>query len=551
MKKTISAVLSIVIILGILFCADFISFAALQTTDIQKTRLGTTDTYYSFNSSTKTLTISGEGDTPNFSNDDSSQPWYNWRSDGSIEHVVVEEGITSLGNHFFYYVGAEDFILPSTLVSIGNYAMSGINSATSIDLPEGLVKIGDGAFCLSVGIEGITIPKSVTSIGASAFENCFALSSVAFEDMNSNIKIGSRAFFSCKSLKSVTVPKRANLLSYSFGFYRAAAGYVYSDFVLNVYRDSPAYTYAVKKIVNPDNYNIINEFVISDGQTVDCTYYEDSLNDKMIFVFIPTVSDCYRFFSTGDVDVDCVLYDNSGTEIAKSSDISLDDLNFSIDCFLQAGETYRYTVNCVSRLSIGDFAVNMITSHCCEAVVTPPSLTEDGYTTYTCIYCGISYQGDFVKRTGILITGRVVLMENPDGSHPNNYPVFNADVDIDGVNKVKTDINGEFSFYAEKGSREISIGTDYSVIRTIDITYDENMEMPLGEITLFNFDYYTDGYVNAKDFAVFRSFYGSYPPGDSRLASIDYNRDGEINYNDFELAKSFIAYGKISESIYN
>ena len=194
----------------------------------------------------------------------------------------------------------------------------------------------------------------------------------------------------------------------------------------------------------------------------------------------------------------------------------------------------------------------MSAEHSYESIVTPPTLTDDGYTTYTCTYCGDSYETDFVKRTGIFVTGRVVLMESPDGLHPHNLPVVNAVVSVGKENLALTDKNGAFAFYIEPTEQKMCISSVFSVDRTFNIAYDENMEMPLGDISLFNFDYYKDGYVNAKDFAVFRSMYGKYLPQDEELyIAIDYNQDGVIDYDDFKFAQSFFTYGKITESIYD
>ena len=94
MKKLLSIFLSLVLSISVLSVCN-ISFAA-QTTDIEPTKLINSSAYYSFDANTKTLTISGKGRTPNFTNssgDTTSQPWFYWRSDGSIEHIVVEDGI--------------------------------------------------------------------------------------------------------------------------------------------------------------------------------------------------------------------------------------------------------------------------------------------------------------------------------------------------------------------------------------------------------------------------------------------------------------------------
>ena len=101
------------------------------------------DVQWSYDSSSKTLTISGNGAMADY--DSSSQPWHNYRDD--ITSVVIESGVTS----------------------IGEQAFSGCK-LTSITLPEGLETIGAQAFYNNgTTIENVNIPESVTTIGANAF----------------------------------------------------------------------------------------------------------------------------------------------------------------------------------------------------------------------------------------------------------------------------------------------------------------------------------------------------------------------------------------------
>lgn len=552
MKKTLSLILSLTILITALLSSNLV-FGADRPANDEKIQLGSTDTYYSYNSATRTLTISGTGDTPNFKNDSVSQPWYSWSNDGSVQRVVVEEGITSLGEYFFNNMGASEFSFPSTLVHIKKYAMSSVNSLINLTLPEGLQVIDNYAFYYSARLESVNIPSTVKSIGQSAFECCYALKNLTFDDMYMNVSIGNRAFFSCESLKAVSLPKRAVMSaknSYAFGFYYSKKAYfVYSDFVLNVYRDSNGYEYAVNSIVNNDNYSIINELEIHEGQTIERTFYPDYYEDEMIFIFTPSVSDNYKFFSTSEnkqVDVDCTFNGKAYT------DNSLDDLNFTVNAYLEKGKTYYFTVNCVSEISTGDFSVRIVNSHNYRPVVTPPTLTEDGYTSYTCSYCGDSFKADYVKRLGIRVTGTVLLMESPDGSYEHRLPVENALICVDTKDITLTGSDGSFEFFILPDSEQLTISTQFGVDRVFDIACDDSMEMNLGDVSFFNLDYVRDGYINAKDFAFAYQLYGEYSEEDaSALSQLDYNKDGKIDKDDFYYAQSFLAYGKITESIYN
>ena len=65
MKKVISIFLTAVIMLAALFCVGNV-YAAAPTSDIARTQLGTSDTYYSYSVADGTLTIDGVGNTPDF-----------------------------------------------------------------------------------------------------------------------------------------------------------------------------------------------------------------------------------------------------------------------------------------------------------------------------------------------------------------------------------------------------------------------------------------------------------------------------------------------------
>ncbi|MBQ7682615.1 MAG: leucine-rich repeat domain-containing protein, partial [Oscillibacter sp.] len=102
-----------------------------------------------------TLTVSGTGAMTDYPTR-TDVPWYDNRA--SIENVVIERGVTS----------------------IGGYAFSDCTSLTSVTIPEGVTWIDYGAFYSCSGLTSVTIPTSVTSIGASTFYNCSALTDVYY-----------------------------------------------------------------------------------------------------------------------------------------------------------------------------------------------------------------------------------------------------------------------------------------------------------------------------------------------------------------------------------
>ncbi len=123
------------------------------------------------------LTIGGTGDMADY--DWMSSPW----ADTSIEAVVIEEGVTSIGDYVFLLC----------------------TSLTSITIPDSVTRIGGCAFYDCTSLTSITIPDSVTSIGDNAFYDCISLTSIAIPD--SVTSIGESAFYNCRSLTSITIPE--------------------------------------------------------------------------------------------------------------------------------------------------------------------------------------------------------------------------------------------------------------------------------------------------------------------------------------------------------
>ncbi|MBO4693671.1 MAG: leucine-rich repeat protein [Clostridia bacterium] len=122
-----------------------------------------------------TLTISGSGAMADYSNL-TDRPWNNYC--GNIQTVIIEEGVTS----------------------IGNYAFNGFTSLTSVTIPNSVTSIGKYAFVVT-NLTSVNIPGNVTSIGTYAFGSCSNLESVTFTPgtADTNLVIGMGAFFNSKT----------------------------------------------------------------------------------------------------------------------------------------------------------------------------------------------------------------------------------------------------------------------------------------------------------------------------------------------------------------
>ena len=131
---------------------------------------------------------------------------YAFESCFSLTSVTIPSSVTSIGDEAFYNCSSLTSVtIPSSVTSIGDYAFYGCFSLTSVTIPESVTSIGDDAFYNCSGLTSVTIPSSVTSIGDRAFCWCSGLTSVTIP--SSVTSIGDYAFYGCFSLTSVTIPE--------------------------------------------------------------------------------------------------------------------------------------------------------------------------------------------------------------------------------------------------------------------------------------------------------------------------------------------------------
>ena len=187
-----------------------------------------------------TLIISGEGDMPDYflgQNNFTTAPWGTQRV--SITAVIIDDGVTSVGNHAFDgCANITSVAIPVSVSKIGNNVFDGCDSLIEINvddsnnsyssdngvlfnktktllmqypcgksdyynIPHGVIVIGRSAFLNSINLPGITIPETVTVIDDRAFYNCSGLNVVTILDAVTTI--GSNAFRNCTGLTIVNI----------------------------------------------------------------------------------------------------------------------------------------------------------------------------------------------------------------------------------------------------------------------------------------------------------------------------------------------------------
>lgn len=168
-------------------------------------------------SSDGVLTVSGEGEMGDYTA--AYRPWYAsekvaW---GSITSVVIEEGVTGIGNHAFYNdEGVTSVSIPASVRSIGAgvFTLSNITTvAVAPDSPYFTVEDGvlfsrdmtELIFCPRNRTGSYAIPDTVEVIADEAFYYCLYLNRVL---LPSSLRvIGDRAFVNCPPHRDLVLPE--------------------------------------------------------------------------------------------------------------------------------------------------------------------------------------------------------------------------------------------------------------------------------------------------------------------------------------------------------
>ncbi|MCR5523123.1 MAG: leucine-rich repeat domain-containing protein [Clostridia bacterium] len=166
---------------------------------------------WSYDSETKTLTISGTGNMYDYYCEEkdfgtglvTTAPWNQYYK--KMKNIIFEPGITYIGNNAFYgFTALNNVTLPDTVINLGSGVFYGCTAIKSIVLPDSVINPGSSTFFGCSSLESIDLGAGIQTIGNSMFLDCTSLSEIEIPD--SVKSIGSQAFINCTGLKSISIP---------------------------------------------------------------------------------------------------------------------------------------------------------------------------------------------------------------------------------------------------------------------------------------------------------------------------------------------------------
>ena len=267
-----------------------------------------------------TLTLSGDGEIPYHY----TYPWLEFT--GLIERIVIEPGITNIPAHAF----------------------SECALAESISIPNTVTEVSLDAFDDCASINNILIPASVENVTG----NCWAsVNPDTGESYNKRNEI-----YGCDSLSALFYEGTADEWEViTDGYYVTNYERYMSRYFLNFYESTATCTTPGKQAYYKFNTSIYNYL------------YDENKNRISELSTVPALGhnlgDWYETVAPGCTEVGCERADCSRCDYYETREVS--------------GNGHSY-----------------------NAVVTAPTCTEGGYTTYTCTACGDSYVADEVAALG-------------------------------------------------------------------------------------------------------------------------------------------------------
>ena len=433
MKKTLSLVLSLVMVLSVLTAIPFTAHAITEYSYTQDSSLGGNTFRYTLSGNEATITgftalSAGTTDKsitiPSIMNGNTVVEIGEGVFDGNenIESVSIPASVKTINSYAFnlcFGLSSVTFASDSELIAIGEAAF-GSTAISSITLPSKLQYIAENAFEYCENLTSVTIPNSTKTIFGGAFANCTNLSTVTIGSKVSDIKSG--AFTGCVALSSISVDSANET-------YSSASGVLYNKdkTTLILYPQGKSNTGFELR----DETTTIADYAF-EGNTALQQLLINS-DSSLVSIGVGAFRGCSSLKSIMDIpDSLTTIGDEAFKGVANNLYVqSACDHPLVASAIIQGVSTRTWDMNHSGK---GQYTVNenVVPATCTEDgtydevvrcsgcdtefsrtartvdelghdyndVLTAPTCTEQGYTMYTCSRCDDSYIGNYVDALG-------------------------------------------------------------------------------------------------------------------------------------------------------
>ncbi len=330
-----------------------------------------------------------------------------------LTRLTLPDSLTEVGKYAFYQCsGLKELVLPDSVIGIGSYAFAGCSGLRELKLPSKMSKIESYLFSGCTSLEEIQIPDGVTEIGTYAFQNCKGITGMTVP--NSVQTMGAAVFSGCSGLQNMTLPfvgYSASATSASskslFGYVFGTASFAGGTPIKQYYSSSGSSTYYIPA-------SLKNVVITGGTKVLYGSFYNCS---GLVRITIPgTVMDIgqkafYRCSGLKEIVIPQNVINIAANVFTDCT--SLRYITFSgnapttiaATAFTGVTATVYYPVSDTTWIDyVGNQYGGILTwqphTHSYQPVVTGPTCTEQGYTTYQCTHCNSSYVGEYTSPLG-------------------------------------------------------------------------------------------------------------------------------------------------------
>ena len=270
---------------------------------------------------------------------------YTFYQCSALKEIAISPVLTTIGLKAFQECTAlTAMVLPDSISGIGAYAFDGCAALREVQLGSGLTAIPDRAFSNCGALESIILPYHVRTIGSNAFLNDVKLTAVTIP--RGTTQIAENAF---------SYPARLTICGVSGSYAETYADQIGAAFVAI---SKPATAVSLRKTELQLGRNASERLVV----TITPADFTDEVTWTSSDPGVAVVNDTGLVQAIGVGQ--CTITVTAGT--------------VSAECIVTVGEQH-----------VHDYTEK----------ITPPTCTERGYTTHTCV-CGESYVDAYTDALG-------------------------------------------------------------------------------------------------------------------------------------------------------
>lgn len=346
---------------------------------------------YSYDYNTKTLYISGNGDTYNYNLNDTVSPFC---EDIIIVNLVVTDGIRSIGDYAFYNCEEiENVVLPNSLTRIGECAFSNCHNLNNIKFGNGLTNIDSLAFEQCRNLNNIRIPSSVLNIGYYAF---YGINTVFYTGVANGSPWGANTVINDNRCgENITYSFDSNLEKL------IVTGY---GEMFNYENDSPFNYLSIKEIQIENGITSIGKNAFLNCIDLEKVIIPSSINNIRNGAFnnCPSITEVY--FDGTDNEWDEIIIDGQNEcltnafihfKTAVCEHIIVIDEEVAPTCS-STGLTKGSHCSKCGKIFENQAIIEKL-EHSYETLIVNPTCVSMGYTVFICSNCNYNYKDNYVE----------------------------------------------------------------------------------------------------------------------------------------------------------